>query len=77
MSARRRKPEPVWVKRPMAKAIAIGNIINQLLYDLHERQCVQQGKEPTLEGVKAWEPLRAPWAEIILPHFEAYDQRVA
>jgi hypothetical protein len=64
---------PLAFNRCLAKAITTGNIINDLFYSLEKSR--NNGAEPTPEGIAGFEPLRAPWAEILIKHLDAYDQK--
>lgn len=60
--------------RPIAKAIATGNIVSDLIYWLEKQR---SGSTPTKSGIASWEAVRPLLAEIILPHLDAYDQKVS
>ena len=58
--------------RPMAKAIAAGNIANDLIDDVIRRR---NGRKPSKRDLYDWQPIREAWARIVVRHLDAYDQR--
>jgi hypothetical protein len=71
-------PPPLAFRRSLAKAIATGNIIDELFYSLEAhrmRAASPDNPEPTAEGLAAWEGLRVEFGAILLAHLDAYDQK--
>jgi hypothetical protein len=67
------KGVPLAFNRCLAKAITTGNILNDLVYSLEKAR--NKGAEPTPEGLAGWDVLRGQWAEIVIKHLDAYDQK--
>lgn len=62
--------------RPLAKAITIGHMLDEIIYWLEERNSEHLERPVTNENLATWYPARIALAELMIPHLDAYDQRV-